>query len=174
MNIRLEPLTRGDFPKIRDWIDPEVFRIFKAPVDDRQLERLLSKEENGRPAEIGLRAVDAETDDLVGMIHAVIVQHQDLAHIQQMVVDPDRRSRGYGAAILEAFLELGFTQHRLNRVQLFTDDDNRAGITCYRKVGFQLDGRMREIIKTQDGYKDECVFSILRREWLGGGHTDDE
>jgi RimJ/RimL family protein N-acetyltransferase len=175
MNVRLEQLERQDFPRIRHWIDPAVFRVFEAPVDDQQLERLLSKEQDGVPTGIGMRALDSGTGELVGVIHAVVIRRNDFAHVQQIVVDPDRRGKGYGPAIFEAFLDLCFNQHQLHRVQLFTDEDNHAAIACYKKVGFQVDGFMRDIIKTDAGYMGECVFSILYDDWLerSGGPNDE-
>lgn len=165
MTIHLEELERRDFPKIRDWIDPNVFHIFKLPVNDQQLERLLSKEEKGMPADIGLRAVDSETDEIVGLIHAVINRKNDYVHIQQIVVDPRFRNRGYGSAILTAFLDICFNSYDFHRVQLFTEEDNGPAISCYKKVGFHIDGLMRDINRTVNGYLGTYIFSILHDEW---------
>jgi RimJ/RimL family protein N-acetyltransferase len=168
MTIELEELQRGDFSRIRDWIDPAVFRIFKAPVDDRQLERLLSREEKGAPTDIGMRAIDPDTGELVGIIHTVINRENDYAHIQQLVVEPSLRGRGYGSDILTAFLNIGFDAYGWRRVQLFVDEDNLPAIACYERVGFHLDGLMRDVIKTDRGYVGMCVYSILRDEWHSG------
>ena len=165
MTIHLEELERQDFSKIRDWIDPNIFRIFRSPINDQQLERLLSKKENGTPSDIGMRAVDSETDEIVGLIHAVINNKNDYAHIQQVVVDPSLHSRGYGSTILATFLDICFDSYNFHRVQLFTEEDNRQAISCYKKVGFHIDGLMRDINKTNYGYLGTYIFSILCDEW---------
>jgi RimJ/RimL family protein N-acetyltransferase len=165
MNVRLEQLDRKDFPIIKDWIDPEIFHIFKAPIDDKQLEKLLTKEQDGIQTEIGLRAVDNETDKIVGLVHSVVDQKNDYTHLQQIVVDPDLRGKGYGTAILDLFLELCFTTHKLHRVQLFTEENNKQAITCYKKVGFHVDGLIRDRVKTDNGYLSTYIFSMLRDEW---------
>jgi RimJ/RimL family protein N-acetyltransferase len=165
MTIHLDELERQDFPKIREWIDPNIFRIFRSPINDQQLERLLSKRENGTPSDIGMRAVDSETDEIVGLIHAVINNKNDYAHIQQIVVDPRLRCRGYGSAILSTFLDICFDSYNFHRVQLFTEEDNKLAIACYKKVGFHIDGLMRDIYKTDNGYLGTYIFSILCDEW---------
>ena len=165
MRIELEPLERSDFSNIRGWIDPAIFHIFKAPVDDNQLELLLSKDRNGIPTELGRRAVDQDTGDLVGVIHAVLNLEDDLMHIQQIVVDPECRGRGYGPAILKHFIDRCFADYHLHRIQLFTEVNNLSAISCYNKVGFKLDGVLRDRVKTEDGYLSTCIFSILREEW---------
>ncbi|MBU1319900.1 MAG: GNAT family N-acetyltransferase [candidate division Zixibacteria bacterium] len=168
MQIQLEPLTRDNFPIIRDWIDPHVFHIFRAPVDDTQLEKLLSKESGGVLAEIGMRAVDPETHNIVGLLHSVLDWQNDCAHIQQIVVDPVRRGKGYGSAILADFLQLCFDGHKLHRVQIFTEENNKAAMACYEKVGFQIDGLLRDRVKTEVGYLGTYVFSILSSELSPG------
>jgi RimJ/RimL family protein N-acetyltransferase len=166
MNIRLEQLERTDFPVIKKWIDPKIFHIFTAPVDNNQLEKLLTKEQNGILTEIGLRAIDIQTDKIIGLVHAIVDRDNDLIHLQQIVVDPDKRSRGCGATILELFLELCFTTYKSHRVQLFTEEDNKQAIACYIKVGFHIDGMIRDRIKTATGFIGTYIFSMLDNEWF--------
>jgi RimJ/RimL family protein N-acetyltransferase len=166
MNIRLEQLKRTDFPVINDWIDPEIFHIFTAPIDESQLEKLLTKEQNGIITEIGLRAVENKTDQIIGLVHAVVDRDNDLIHLQQIVVDPEKCNRGYGAAILELFLELCFTEYNSHRVQLFTEENNKQAIACYIKVGFHIDGMIRDRIKTATGFIGTYIFSMLDNEWF--------
>jgi RimJ/RimL family protein N-acetyltransferase len=166
MKLELEQLQRSDFPTIRDWIDPAVFHIFKAPVDDEQLEMLLSKEHDGVVSELGMRFIDRDSARLVGIVHAVLNPDDDLMHIQQIVVDPARRGRGYGPAILRCFIDYCLDNYELHRIQLFTEENNQAAISCYRKIGFRVDGILRDRVKTKDGYLSTYVFSILSNEWM--------
>ncbi len=165
MGLVLEPLEKSDFPGIRDWIDPDIFHIFKAPIDDEQLEMLLSKSLDGIPTELGMRAIDPDKEEMVGIIHAIFNLKDDSIHIQQMVVHPELRGQGYGQAILRSFIEECFAQFNLHRIQLFTEENNESGIACYRKVGFKVDGIIRDRVKTSDGYLSTYIFSILSNEW---------
>ena len=96
--IRLEDLTSSDFSRIRPWIDPRIFRIFQAPVDDDQLAALLTATDEGRPKSLGYRIVRVFDAEVVGMIHATIDWSNNLVHIGQIVVDPTLRGTGIGAA----------------------------------------------------------------------------
>lgn len=165
MDIKLEPLERTDFPRIRNWIDPEIFHIFKEPIDDGQLEMLLSKSLVGIPTEVGRRAIDQNKGEMVGLIHAVLDLKDDMMHIQQIVVNPKLRGQGYGSAILGNFIVECFAQFDLHRVQLFTEENNKSAIACYRKVGFKVDGIIRDRVKTKEGYLSTYIFSILSNEW---------
>jgi len=165
MILKLEPLEKSDFSRIRDWIDPTIFHVFTAPIDEKQLEKLLSREQNGVQSELGIRAIDQENGKLVGMIHAVLNPDNDQIHIQQMIVDPNRRGQGYGQAILEHFIDSCISNYNLHRVQLFTEENNKIAINCYKKVGLRVDGVLRDRVKTNDGYLSTYIFSILEHEW---------
>ena len=165
---RLEPLEAADFDAIRPWVDPSLFRVFHEPVDDAQLDRLLTKYEEGRPVSLGYRILRASDSQMVGFAHVVIDWKNDLAHIQQIVVgDPEVRGRGLGTASLLQLLGICFDETGLHRVQIFVDEDNAAAIACYEKAGFRIEGLIREATKTADGYVSWYSMSILDWEWEG-------
>ena len=53
----------------------------------------------------------------------------------------------------------------LHNIMLSVDADNKAGITCYKKVGFQESGRRREWIFKDGKYIDKIYMDILEREF---------
>ena len=164
--IRLEPLESRDFSLIRPWIDPRVFRMFREPVDDTQLARLLTKYEDGRPTSLGFRIARSSDSEIIGLIHATIVWQNNLAHIGQIIVgDPRLRGLGIGTASLVQMLRICFDQIGLHRVQLFVDEDNLSAIACYKKVGFRVEGLMRDATKVDDGYVSWYSMAILEEEW---------
>ena len=166
MNILLKELETTDFPVVKNWIDPKIFRIFRSPIDDAQLTRLLTKYQDGIQTDVGKKAIDRGTGNLVGFIHAVLNLENEYAHIQQIVVHPKMRHQGYGASILRSFLDICFQDYDLHRVQLCTDESNEAAILCYKKVGFQVDGLLRDMTKEKGGFLGEYIFSILDYEWI--------
>jgi RimJ/RimL family protein N-acetyltransferase len=167
--IRLEELTCEDFARIRPWIDPKVFRIFHPPVDDDQLSILLTAHEEGRPTSLGYRIVRVSNSEVVGLVHATLDWKNNLAHIGQIVVDPRLRGAGIGAASLKLVLEVCFNELGLHRAQLFVDEDNAEAIACYRKIGFRIEGLMRDATKVGSGYVSWYSMSILEDEWHGSG-----
>jgi RimJ/RimL family protein N-acetyltransferase len=166
IEIRLEELEYKDFSRIRAWIDPRIFRFFRAPVDDHQLNRLLTKQADGKPVSLGCRIVRSSDAEIIGLIHAAIDWRNNLAHIGQIVVgDPALRGLGIGTAALIAFLRICFDDLSLHRAQIFVDEENTAAITCYQKAGFKVEGLMREASKVGDTYISWHSMSILEEEW---------
>ena len=166
IEIRLEELEPKDFACIRPWIDPRTFRMFRAPVDDDQLSCLLTKYANGRPISLGYRIVRTSDAVVIGLIHATIDWKNNLAHIGQIVVgEPALRGLGIGTDGMRRFLRVCFDDLGLHRAQLFVDENNFGAIACYQKVGFQIEGLMREATKVGSKYISWHSMSILEDEW---------
>jgi len=166
IEIRLEELEPKDFPRIRPWLDPGTFRVFRAPVDDSQLGRLLTHYVDGKPTSLGYRVVRTSDGEVIGLIHATIDWRNNLAHIGQIVVgDPALRGLGIGTDVIRRFLRVCFDDLDLHRAQLFVDEDNAEAIACYRKAGFRVEGLMREATKVGSKYISWYSMSILKEEW---------
>jgi RimJ/RimL family protein N-acetyltransferase len=133
---------------------------------------LLTAHEDGRPVSLGYRIVRAADSEVIGLIHATIDWKNMLAHIGQVVVgDPELRGLGIGADCMKFILSVCFDDLSLHRAQLFVDADNTAAIECYKKVGFQVEGLMREATKVDSDYVSWHSMSILEDEWrdIAGG-----
>ena len=57
----------------------------------------------------------------------------------------------------------------LHRVFLRVHADNARGIRCYQKVGFQMEGTLRESVFQQGAYHDMLVMGILTTEFQADG-----
>jgi diamine N-acetyltransferase len=74
---------------------------------------------------------------------------------------------GAGSRLLRAALDWLFTNSDTNRVDLDVYVENERARRAYEKVGFQVEGRLREYHLAADGTRrDVWLMSILRREWL--------
>jgi len=89
----------------------------------------------------------------------------DSAIASRIIVSPRRRNRGLGQFMVSKLLEFGFEQLGLNRIGLGVFDFNKTAIKCYEKIGFTLEGTMRELAKVDDSYWNCHMMSILRKEW---------
>jgi ribosomal-protein-alanine N-acetyltransferase len=66
---------------------------------------------------------------------------------------------------LSAVLGYGFGAMGLNRVEACTDPRNTASIHLLDKIGFHLDGVLRENTLFRGRFLDDLCFSLLAREW---------
>ena len=72
---------------------------------------------------------------------------------------------GYATEAARALLQWGFDTLDLNRVQAETDTRNAASARVLEKLGFVLEGTLREDCFVNGDVSDSWVFGLLRREW---------
>lgn len=72
--------------------------------------------------------------------------------------------QGIMTEALTAMLRFGFDRMALNRIEAEVEPGNVASETLLRKLGFRLEGTLRESGYWRGGYQDLQMFSLLRRE----------
>jgi RimJ/RimL family protein N-acetyltransferase len=80
----------------------------------------------------------------------------------------DRRylGQGYGTDALNALVDFGFGELRLERIELEVFDYNARAMRSYAKAGFQTDAVLRHARFHRGAHHDVHLMSILRDDWL--------
>lgn len=171
--IRLRPVERDDLPRFVKWFaDPELRSYL-----DSYLPFSLSQEEKWFEANLSggdtqVLAIDAEPGESGG--HWVHIGSCNFHHIHHrsrageigiLIGAPEYRSQGYGTDAVQTLVSFGFYTLNLNRVSLRVFADNARAIRCYEKVGFQLEGRLRQDSYNNGAYRDTLVMGLLRSDW---------
>jgi RimJ/RimL family protein N-acetyltransferase len=73
--------------------------------------------------------------------------------------------RGYGTDAMNALLDFGFGELRLERIELDVYSFNARGRRSYEKAGFTVEGTMREAHVHHGEHVDVHRMSILLEEW---------
>lgn len=77
----------------------------------------------------------------------------------------DAWGRGYATEAARALLGWAYDTLDLNRVQAETDTRNVASARVLEKLGFVLEGTLREDCIVNGDVSDSWVFGLLRRDW---------
>lgn len=77
----------------------------------------------------------------------------------------DAQGHGYMAEALRATLAYGFNQMGLHRIEASVNPENARSITVLNKLGFVLEGRLREAGFWADQYHDLLQYSLLRQDF---------
>lgn len=77
--------------------------------------------------------------------------------------------QGYGSDALNTFLHFLFSQWNFHRLSLDTWDGNHRAIKAYEKLGFKLEGTLRDARFVNGDYHDALIFGVLRSEFLNNG-----
>lgn len=173
MHIRLEPFTSADIDTLISWVPSAAFLLqwagstYRYPLDASQILRYLQTAQGEQPPNLMFKAVDQESGQYVGHCEFINIDwHNRSARMSRILVGPQElRGQGLGRQIVHALLQIAFDTLHLHRVDLGVFDFNRPAIACYKKVGFQMEGTLRESRRYENDYWNLCIMAMLEYEW---------
>ena len=120
---------------------------------------------------LDLAIVDKASGDCVG--EAVLNQWDpgNQSCNFRIQIGPAGQNRGLGTEATRLIVGHGFEQLGLHRISLEVYSFNPRARRAYEKVGFRVEGVLRESLRYGDQWIDATVMSILAREWPPDGAT---
>lgn len=82
-----------------------------------------------------------------------------------LIGDPAEWDKGYGTEATRMMVDYAFRTQNLNRVWLRVYEYNPRGRRAYEKVGFAVEGVLRQDNYRDGRYWDTTQMSILRSDW---------
>ena len=178
--VLLRPFRRADLPRLRAWHDtPGVMRhwgqsrplVREDQFEDELTGRFARFEEAGYLAVVPLGPADAPP---IGRIEwENLDRHHRSAEVTILIGDPASWGHGYGTDAMVALLRYLFHVRGLHRVSLAVLSWNERAIRAYQKVGFVVEGVLRDDVFDEGRFHDQTVMGILRHEfdgrWAGAG-----
>ena len=76
------------------------------------------------------------------------------------------QGKGIAKKATVLFLKDMFEKFKLHKIYLYTDVENKAARGLYEKVGFVLEGILRDELFYQNHYVSRCYYSILFEEFI--------
>ncbi len=88
------------------------------------------------------------------------------AELGIFIGEPDEWGKGYGTDAVNALIDFGFGELRLERIWLNVGTENDRARRAYEKAGFVHEGTVRHDRYESGRHTNGHVLSILRDEWL--------
>jgi RimJ/RimL family protein N-acetyltransferase len=168
--LRLTALRPDDLSSIARWHEDAAFmRLFDArpasPRDEATLARWLEEHQKSTEAFVfGIRPLEADTLLGYAELDGILWNHQT-GWVTIGIGDPAQRGKGYGREALTLVLRFAFQEVNLHRVQLTVFAYNAPAIALYEKIGFRLEGVLREFMHRDGRRYDMYLYGLLRQEW---------
>ncbi|WP_263705928.1 GNAT family N-acetyltransferase [Shouchella tritolerans] len=83
------------------------------------------------------------------------------------IVHPDYWGQGVATEAATCLIDDGFNRLKLHRIWATCDSRNIASAKVLKKVGMQQEGRLRDHLWLNDGWRDSFVFGLLEDERSG-------
>lgn len=129
-------------------------------VDQEKQESLIKWIENSNNSTI-LVAENTEKE-LVGYLFAFGGDARRNRHSAYLVVGISEKYRGRGiGTALFTMLDKWAKQKKIHRLELTVVTENRAGVSLYQKMGFEIEGTKKHSLLIGEAYVDEYYMSKL-------------
>lgn len=169
--LRLRPFEKGDLDDVHAYasdLDTVRFMDWGPNTPEVTAERLrIALEEQAawpRP-EVSLAVEAAEAGRVIGSVRLGL-DRAGGADFGYVLGSPWWR-RGYAYEAASALLAVAFGALELHRVWATCDARNLGSIALLEKLGLRREGLLRHDRRGRDGWRDTCVYAVLREEWAG-------
>ena len=81
------------------------------------------------------------------------------------VLHPAYWGQGFATEMANVLLAFGFEQLGMHRIFATCDPKNIASFSVLEKDGFQSEGRIRDHLRINGGWRDSLIYSMLHDEW---------
>ncbi|HEY4787948.1 MAG TPA: GNAT family protein, partial [Bacteroidales bacterium] len=153
--IKLEKFEKSDFDRLINWIDSEESMIqfsgpiFSYPITYEQLDKYICADNR-----IVYKVKDSDSGDIIGHAELNKIDKKNRsARISRILIgDKRNRNKGYGKAIINELIRIGFNDLQLHRLDLGVFDFNHQAMKCYKDCGFEIEGLLKENSRVGDKY----------------------
>lgn len=163
--IYLRKLEESDLDRTWKWMnDPEIF--FAIGVDipiSKTAQKQWFTELDRSNSKIVFAICMHEGDIHVGNVSldSIHRRHRS-ARLSIFVAEPATRGKSIGTRAMRLLIEYAFEFLNLHRLYCKTTAGNPAVLEFYKKLGFQVEGQLREHEYIQGRYVDKIMLGLLR------------
>lgn len=108
-------------------------------------------------------AIEDKTGDLVARLVSVPVAER-VSEIGYITI-AGRRGEGIASECAARLMRYLFEEEGHHRLTADTDPRNEASNAVLRKLGFTMEGHLRQSVKTHIGWCDEYLWGMLASDW---------
>jgi RimJ/RimL family protein N-acetyltransferase len=120
----------------------------------------------GSVSDMAVAVVEQASDQLIGAtgLHDIDPRNR---HAQFGITIGDKTAwgKGFGTEATRLMVRHAFASLNLNRVYLEVYEYNERARHVYEKLGFQIEGRLRQHTFRDGRYWDTFIMGVLRDEW---------
>ncbi len=168
-DVSLRPITVEDWPAVHEWASTEEACPYQPWGPNTPAQTLAFAEDAAsawrQEPQSRYVWVAEEGAVVVGLGELKIRSHRWKQSEIAYAVKVGQWGRGIGCAIATELLTHAFQSCGLHRVGATCDPRNYASAAVLARVGMVHEGRLRQTVQIQDGWRDSDVYSILVHEW---------
>ena len=174
--IDLRAIERQDVPLLYRWFnDPVVMDGWGWSAPARSMHTVADQVEEWLAREIAFGRPEALiVESLAGDPVGLVIVHMDRSEARSvelsLLVSADCWGQGFGFDIMQTTLDACFVGWGVHRIGVRVEEGNERAMALYRRLGFKVEGRLRQAAFRDGRHADVLLYSLLAAEWLA--HQD--
>ena len=168
--VYLRPLERTDLNETYlSWLnDVEVTRYLETgtfPTTYQDLEKFYQRV-TGATSEVIFAIADRKSHQHIGNVKLGPIHWVHRRAILGIMIGAKKFwGKGVGEEATRLMVEYGFFRLNLHRIGLGVFEEHESAVRCYQKVGFKVEGCLREQLFQDGEYKNHLWMGVLRSEY---------
>ena len=134
----------------RDFVWKGTYEEHKAEIEDKNHLLFVFREKRENVI-VGFALIHLDFESEIFELRRIVISHKGI---------------GYGKEVMVALLKYAFEEMNINRFWLDVYPDNIIGIKLYEGLGMLREGVLRQNYKSERGYLDQIIYSMLRIEYF--------
>ncbi|WP_442598504.1 GNAT family N-acetyltransferase [Neobacillus sp. D3-1R] len=122
---------------------------------------------NENDSRIDLLICLQENDQVIGDLAIVDIEHRERkGSFRIAITDEQYTSKGYGTEALRLIIDYMFNTLNLRRISINVYAFNARAIAAYEKLGFKLEGTLRDDLFFDGQYHDNHLLGLMKDEYV--------
>ncbi|ASK64078.1 spermidine acetyltransferase [Virgibacillus phasianinus] len=164
--LRLRPLEREDLkfvhelnndPKIMSYWFEEPYEAF---VELRDLYDRHIHDQSER------RFIVEKSDETLGLVELVEIDYIHRRSEFQIIIAPKHQGHGYAIDATHLAMDYAFSVLNMHKLYLIVDQENEKAIHIYKKVGFSVEGELKDEFFVEGSYHNAVRMYIFQQQYL--------
>lgn len=166
--ISLRSLTKADFNKTFKWHNNLELKNLTLshpfPVTDVQEEAWFDsilKDRSNRTVYFGI--VEKSKNELIGIIFLTKINPINTnCWLGVFIGEEEARGEGFGKEAMKLIVDYAFNNLNLRKVSLEVIATNKSAIEVYKKLGYKIEGEMKNQVFNEGNYENVLIMSITK------------
>lgn len=157
--LTVRPYQPEDFDQLNEWVLEADGKNFLATRIDTLRHETLEEILEDESTVIGIIELDGRPIGVLAYLN--IDQESHKAEMRKLIADPSARGKGYASRATQYWIEYGVSTLGLRKIYLHTLDTNLANIKLNERLGFRVEGLLRDEIIVDGVYHDILRMGLI-------------
>lgn len=167
--ISLRAIEKSDSENYYKWINDDEtnqWRGLYLPSSKKAASKWIKdkRKEHAEELSLSIETIKGEHIGFIGL--QGISNRSQRAEIWIYIGSKKHWSKGFGKDSIKTLCAYAFNQMNLHRIWLECNPEYKNVVKCYKDIGFEMEGKLREAYYRHGKFRDTCIMGLLKSDFI--------